>query len=94
MIHVIQSVGSLASEIGGPSRSVGNLSVALAESGVKVTLLTPDFEDILSPPIIPDHELITFISVPIQFRVGMQAYWIPGIKKILQKVASKRERLL
>jgi glycosyltransferase involved in cell wall biosynthesis len=94
MIRVIQSVGSLTPETGGPARSVRDLSLALAESGVEVILLTLDFGSIFSPPLIPEHDLIKLVTVPVQFRAGLRALFIPGFTKKLREICNDREDLL
>jgi len=76
MIRVIQSVGSLAPETGGPARSVPNLALALADTGVNVTILAPDFGTSFSPALVPEHDLITYVPIPVRFRVGMKPLYI------------------
>ena len=92
MIRVIQSIGSLAPETGGPARSVRDLSLALAESGVEVTLLILDFGPSFSPPLIPEHDLIKLVIFPVQFRVGLRAWFIPGFTKKLREICKDREK--
>ncbi len=94
MIRVIQTIGSLAPEMGGPARSVGNLSLALANAGVEVTILSLDFGSAFSPPLVPEHDLINVISVPVQYRVGLRAIYFPGFKNTLRLLCADRENLL
>lgn len=94
MIRVIQSVGSLAPETGGPARSVPGLSLALAESGIEVILLTLNFGPSLSPPLIPEHELIKLVTIPVHVRAGLRALSIPGFTKTLRKICKDRRDLL
>lgn len=94
MIRVIQSIGSLVPETGGPARSVRDLSLALAESGVEVILLILDFGPSFSPPLIPEHDLIKLIIFPVKFRVGLRALFIPGFTKKLREICKDREDLL
>jgi len=94
MIRVIQSVGSLAPETGGPARSVPNLAMALAETGINVIILAPDFGTSLSSPLVPEHDLITYVPIPVRFRVGMKTLYIPGLIPKLEELCENRENLL
>jgi len=94
MIRVIQSVGSLAPETGGPARSVPNLAIALAETGINVTILAPDLDKSLSPALVPEHELITYVPIPIRFRIGMKPLYIPELIHKLEELCQNRENLL
>ena len=86
--HVIHIVGSLAPETGGPARSVPNLAVALADLGVKVSLLVLDFGDKFSSPLIPVHNRITFKSLPIKVSLGMKPLYFPGFNEALKQLIS------
>ena len=94
MIRVIQTVGSLAPETGGPARSVPNLALALANEGVRVTLLSLDLGDEFSNPLVPSHPLLKTVFVPVKFKIGMRTVLIPGYKAALQKLCLDREKLI
>jgi len=94
MIHVIQSVASLAPETGGPARSVSNLSLALASLGVKVTILAVDLGKGFSSALIPDHELIEVVNVPVKVRAGLRPVYIPNLRIWIQEIASEKENLI
>ena len=94
MINVIQTVGGLAPETGGPARSVPNLALALANQGVRVTLLSLDLGPGFSDPLVPSHPLLKAIFVPVKFQVGMRTILIPGYKKTLQNLCHVPENLI
>jgi glycosyltransferase involved in cell wall biosynthesis len=94
MIKIIQAVGGLAPETGGPARSVPNLALALADQGIQVTLLSPDLGPDFSESLVPSHPLLDTIFVPVKFKVGMRSILIPGYKETLQDLCHNPENLI
>ena len=86
MISVIQTVGSLAPETGGPARSVPHLSLALAEEGMEVTLLSIDLGSRFSAPLVPIHPLLNTVIVPARFSLGMRTVLVPEFRKALEGI--------
>ena len=94
MIYTIQIVPTLAPEYGGPTRAVSNLSLALAELGVNVTLLFADIGDRYQPPIIPSHQNLKCISLPARIVVGLRPGWIPGFRRTLMDLCAGKDQVV